>query len=34
VAELESEIADGGIEDGFTMAALTLARVRAVLPKG
>jgi 8-oxo-dGTP pyrophosphatase MutT (NUDIX family) len=31
--ELEQEIADGGIEDGFTLAALTLARVRGLLPR-
>ena len=30
--ELEARIADGGIEDGFTLAALTLARVRGILP--
>jgi 8-oxo-dGTP pyrophosphatase MutT (NUDIX family) len=32
LAELEQEIADGAIEDGFTLAALTLARVRRILP--
>ncbi len=31
-AELEREIAAGDIEDGFTMAGLTLARVTGVLP--
>jgi isopentenyldiphosphate isomerase len=30
--ELERAIADGSIEDGFTLAALTLARVRRILP--
>ena len=32
VGDLEALIAGGEIEDGFTMAALTLARVRAALP--
>jgi 8-oxo-dGTP pyrophosphatase MutT (NUDIX family) len=32
VQELEREIADGRIEDGFTLAALTLARVQRLLP--
>jgi 8-oxo-dGTP pyrophosphatase MutT (NUDIX family) len=31
LAELEDEIGGGGIEDGFTLAALTLARVRGAL---
>jgi ADP-ribose pyrophosphatase len=30
--ELERDIADGAIEDGFTLAALTVARVQGVLP--
>ena len=30
--ELEREVADGRIEDGFTLAALTLARVHRILP--
>jgi 8-oxo-dGTP pyrophosphatase MutT (NUDIX family) len=30
--ELEREIADGAIEDGFTLAALALARAKRVLP--
>ena len=30
--ELELEIADGAIEDGFTLAVLTLARVQRILP--
>ena len=30
LAELEREIAEGGIEDGFTLAALTLARAKAI----
>jgi len=29
--ELEQEIADGAVEDGFTLAALTLARVHRLL---
>jgi hypothetical protein len=29
--EVEHEIADGSIEDGFTLAALTLARVQRLL---
>ena len=32
VDELESEIADGAIEDGFTLAVLGLARVQRILP--
>jgi ADP-ribose pyrophosphatase len=32
LAELEREVADGAIEDGFTLAALTLARVQRILP--
>jgi 8-oxo-dGTP pyrophosphatase MutT (NUDIX family) len=30
--ELEKDIADGAIEDGFTLATLTLARSKGVLP--
>ena len=32
VDELEREIADGAIEDGFTLATLSLARVQRILP--
>ena len=32
LAELEQEIADGAVEDGFTLAVLTLARVQRILP--